>query len=72
MQSITPAERTTLNTPEQTAKRLGIRSDTLRHWRWKGVGLDFVRVGGRIFYSDASIEAYLRSRTITIRRGGAK
>lgn len=70
----TPAEKTNLNTPKQTSKRLGdTKVDTLRHWRWAGTGPDYVRIGGRIFYTDGAIEAWIKSRTVAIsKKGGVK
>ena len=43
---------------ESLSKRLGISCRTLERWRWIGVGPRFIKIGGRVRYRLADIEAY--------------
>ena len=52
-----------LLTPEQVAKRLGIKVDTLKNWRTKKRnGPPYVKVGGVVRYRPADIEAFITAR----------
>jgi hypothetical protein len=54
-----------LMTPTQAATLLGVRENTLATWRAKRrYGLAYVRVGGRVAYRQADIEAFLKARTV--------
>ncbi len=52
---------------EQLAERWGISTSTLERWRWSGEGPAFLKLGGRVVYRLADIEAFeaekLRSST---------
>ena len=52
---------------EQLAERWGISTSTLERWRWSGDGPVFLKLGGRVVYRLADIEAFegekLRSST---------
>ncbi|MBK8174776.1 MAG: helix-turn-helix domain-containing protein [Rhodospirillales bacterium] len=54
---------------KQLAERWGISPKTLERWRWLGQGPKFLKLGGRIAYRLADIEAFeqeqLRSCTST-------
>lgn len=54
-------------TQTELAARWRISPRTLERWRWAGDGLRFTKVGGRVLYSLADVEAYeaAQSRTIT-------
>lgn len=54
----------TLLTPKQAAERLGVSHITLARWRVQGRGLPFIRLGGRIRYSIADIEAWIASQRV--------
>lgn len=45
-------------TSMQLSQRWCISSSTLERWRWLGVGLPYIKVGGRIRYRLADITAY--------------
>ena len=42
----------------QLSRRWGISPRTLERWRWLKQGPDYIRVGGRIVYRLADIEAF--------------
>lgn len=45
-------------TQNELARRWAISPRTLERWRWIGGGPRFIKVGGRVLYSLAEIEAY--------------
>jgi len=49
-----------LLTPTQVAEWLQIDVATLKLWRHKQTGPQFVRVGGSIRYRQADVEAFIR------------
>lgn len=42
----------------QLAKRWNISPRTLERWRWLGQGPVFLKLGGRVLYRLADVEAY--------------
>jgi hypothetical protein len=46
-------------------QRLGVSVRTLERWRWLGMGPRFMKVGGRVRYRLADIEAFEQSRLCT-------
>lgn len=53
-----------LLSPEQTAAILGTTEKTLNVWRCTGrVNLPYVKVGARVRYRQADIEAFITHRT---------
>ncbi len=58
------------DTREQ-AKRIGIAGKTLDNWRSRGVGPPHYKIGGRVVYDDAEVDAWLQScrRTSRTDRG---
>ena len=55
-----------LITPEQTAQYLGVSIGTLSVWRSSGRwNLPFVKVGSRVMYNPADIQAFIERRTHT-------
>ncbi|MGE0190130.1 MAG: helix-turn-helix transcriptional regulator [Steroidobacteraceae bacterium] len=44
------------------SRRLGVSCRTLERWRWTGVGPKFIKVGGRVKYRVADVEAFEQSR----------
>ena len=48
---------------KQLAKRWGISHRTLESWRYRGIGLPYLKLGGRIAYRVADIEAYETQQT---------
>ncbi|NEJ05388.1 helix-turn-helix domain-containing protein [Rhizobium leguminosarum] len=50
-----------LLTPAAAGKYLGgIPIDTLRWWRWRRTGPTFCRVGRRVMYRRADLEAFVK------------
>jgi hypothetical protein len=49
-----------LLTTRQLAIRLGLATITLHIWRRKGIGVAFQRIGPRVFYRLADVQAYER------------
>lgn len=48
---------------KQLARRWGISHRTLENWRYRGRGLPFLRLGGKVFYKIEDVEAYENRRT---------
>ena len=46
-----------------TAERVGVKKNTLEFWRTQGRGPKFVKVGRRVMYRVADVEAYLDANT---------
>lgn len=51
-------------TQSHLAKRWGISPHTLERWRWQGEGPRFVKIGGRVRYRIADVEAYEASNSM--------
>lgn len=49
-----------LSTKEVSAI-LGMPESTLRYWRCAGIGLPYVKLGGRIKYDEADVQAYVKA-----------
>jgi len=48
--------------PREAADLLRLRPQTLRAWRVRGTGPFFIRLGSRILYRYADVEAWLAER----------
>ena len=54
----------TLLSETRTSKLLDDTSPrTLQRWRQTGDGPPFVKIGGRVFYEESALEAFIQSRT---------
>jgi hypothetical protein len=40
------------------AERWRISERTLERWRWLGIGVAYIKVGGRVVYAIEDVEAY--------------
>ena len=49
-----------LNT-QQVAEKLNLPASTLRYWRCAGLGPPYVKLGGRIKYDEADVDAYVQA-----------
>lgn len=45
------------------ARQLGVKPQTLRMWRHAGRGPDYVRLGNRVAYRRADLDAWIAART---------
>jgi Helix-turn-helix domain len=48
----------------EMASELNLRPRTLRKWRAQGKGPAFIKIGRRVFYRDASRDAWLRRQEV--------
>jgi Helix-turn-helix domain len=48
--------------PQEASAYLRIAKQTLARWRCYGLGPRFVRIGGRIFYDIADLDAFIAAR----------
>ena len=46
----------------QLSKRWNISARTLEHWRWERTGPTYIKLGRRVVYSIADIEAFERKQ----------
>ncbi|GAA2817395.1 helix-turn-helix transcriptional regulator [Kribbella solani] len=53
-------ERDLISAPELAAY-LDVHIKTLRNWRRDGKGPDFIRIGGRVFYSRPVVQAWIEA-----------
>ncbi|SFO25650.1 Helix-turn-helix domain-containing protein [Bradyrhizobium sp. Ghvi] len=44
--------------PEAAAARIGLTPGTLAKWRCAGTGPAYIRIGGRILYKEADLDAF--------------
>jgi hypothetical protein len=60
-------------TQDEVAERWSVSPRTLEGWRWMGQGPRFLKIGGRVVYRVADIEAYeaeqLRTSTLQDQAG---
>jgi len=49
----------------EIAKEIGVSAQKLRQDRLKGIGLPYIRFGGRILYDREDVFKYLRSQTVS-------
>lgn len=56
---------TVLLDTRQASARLHAPVQTLKFWRYKGIGPAYIRVGRRILYAENDIQAWLESRRQT-------
>ena len=64
----------TLMTAEQVAAQIQISDKTLRKWRWEGKGPRYVKVGRKVAYRPADVEAFVQAnlRASTSDMGGLR
>jgi len=57
-----------LLTPEQVAEILGLKVETLAHWRHTGrYNLKYAQIGRSIRYHKADVEKFIKTRTVDVR-----
>lgn len=47
---------------KELAARWRVSPRTLERWRWRKTGPTFIKIGGRVIYALADVEAYERRR----------
>jgi predicted DNA-binding transcriptional regulator AlpA len=47
------------------AERIGLKQKTFENWRCNGNGPPFYKIGSRVVYDDAEVDAWLESRRRT-------
>lgn len=57
-----------LITPEELAVTLGVLPETLKAWRWKKTGPDFVRLGQSVFYRIRDVEEWIAASIVLTTR----
>lgn len=65
MASETLEARANTVTPDDAARRLGVRPSTLANWRWRGEGPSYVKIGGRVRYRLRDLARYLDGQVRT-------
>ncbi len=50
---------------KKVAERWGLCHRTLERWRWEGYGPPHIKIGGRVMYRPADIEAFENSQLRT-------
>lgn len=65
-----PNDRLTLWSPEELAKALGVKEQTLADWRNARTGPAFIRTsagqrGGRVYYTSTAVMDWLQSLPVT-------
>lgn len=48
----------------ELAKRIGISAITLRHWRLRGEGPPYYKLGSRVLYKWSAVEEWLETRKV--------
>jgi DNA-binding transcriptional MerR regulator len=49
----------------EVAERLQVSPYTIKSWRRKGVGPGYIKIEGRVYYTEQQLANYLRERTVT-------
>jgi len=52
----------TFLTPDQVAERYQVSLDTLKEWRYRRRGPEFLRIGKRVRYREADLERWEQER----------
>jgi hypothetical protein len=47
--------------PAQAAEYLGCQESTLAWWRSRNQGPDYLKIGGRVFYLQTQLDAFIES-----------
>jgi hypothetical protein len=47
--------------PKQAARRLGTTEGTLAKWRCAGIGVAYIKIGGRVYYELSALDAFIDS-----------
>jgi len=50
--------------PEDAARHIKVKPQTMAAWRYRGVGPSYVRVGKLIFYTPSALREYVAGRVV--------
>lgn len=50
--------------PKQVSRKLNLSTSFLANQRWMGTGLNYVKIGGRVFYKDVDVDSYVEDHTV--------
>lgn len=64
------AVRELIHTKDLSAE-LGVAEETLRGWRWRGIGPVSFKIGNRTVYDRADVEAWLEAQKASTGVGAA-
>lgn len=59
--------RRKLLTPEEVSLLTGVPTTTLAQWRYRKIGIPYLRIGRLVRYDLADVESYLQSCRIEVR-----
>jgi DNA-binding transcriptional MerR regulator len=66
---VTPSQAR-LGTKDAAQYLGGVSEDTLRYWRYAGIGPGSYRLGRRCYYDVADLDAWIAQQKATTQRGG--
>ncbi|MCT7566041.1 helix-turn-helix domain-containing protein [Aliarcobacter butzleri] len=49
---------------KQVSQLLGVSASTVENWRKQGIGIEYVEVGGRIFYPKLKIAEFMTNKKV--------
>lgn len=49
---------------KQVSQLLGVSASTVENWRKQGIGIEYVEVGGRVFYPKLKIAEFLTNKKV--------
>ena len=59
--SVSTAPKSPLLTDIEAASYLRVQVATLRRWRWAGKGVQFIKIGSRVRYDVADLDAFIEA-----------
>lgn len=51
-------------TTREAADQLRVSQDTMRRWRREGGGPEYLKIGGRYYYEQADLDAYIKASKV--------
>lgn len=57
-----------LLTPEELAQSIGVMPETLREWRHRQYGPDYVKVGKGVMYREQDVASWLEKNVVFVTR----
>lgn len=53
-------------TPQEVAQRIRVKEGTLAQWRMRKIGIDYIKMEGKILYNKEDVEEYEKQNTIKV------